>query len=158
MASARVVKKFTRLQKDVLLPPQSSTLAAGVCRRTTVSPDATENTGVVSQIGTGFIAKEPGLMVANSVVQLSKCKTVPLAIVNNTGKTMKLKKGNIIARFEAISEEHDISAVAEVSTSCTSNKKEYVLRLNSPSGESEGVALDELLHRNRDLFAKATPS
>jgi len=154
MASARVVKSFIRLQNDVLLPPQSSTLAVGVCRRATVSPDVTENSRVVRQIGTDFIAKEPGLMVANSVVQLSKCKTVPLAIVNNTGKTMTLNKGNVIARFEAISEEHDISAVAEVSSS-TSNKKEHVSKLNSPHGESEEVALDELLHRHRDLFAEA---
>ena len=50
------------------------------------------------------ISKEPGLMITNSVIKVSKNQRFPLMITNSTNKMIKLNRGCVVAKIEPIEE------------------------------------------------------
>ena len=50
------------------------------------------------------ISKEPGLMITNSVIKVSKNKRFCLMITNATNKMIKLNRGCVVAKIEPIEE------------------------------------------------------
>lgn len=54
----------------------------------------------------GFISKEPGLTVINTVSTLRNDKNVPILIVNSTNKTMKLFRHGVLAKIEKTENEN----------------------------------------------------
>ena len=60
----------------------------------------------ISQIDTGYISSEPGLMlISNVVIKIDKTRQFPIMMVNNTDNTFTLRRGCIIGKIEAIQEE-----------------------------------------------------
>lgn len=68
----------------------------------------------------GFISNEPGILIPNTVVEITKSRTVPLLIVNSTNKIVHLKKNCIIAKAKKINE---INAVQEVNSARYDNSR-----------------------------------
>ena len=58
----------------------------------------------VTATETKFISNEPGLMVSNSVAKLAKNRVLPVMVVNNTNRTIRLSKGSVIAKVELITQ------------------------------------------------------
>ena len=46
----------------------------------------------ISQIDKGFIVNQPGLQIINTVSTLNKDRSLPLLIVNNTNKFIKINR------------------------------------------------------------------
>ena len=150
LTSAELVRSFVRLQHDVVLPAQTCNLVKGVCKRAVLSSGEVENIGTVSQIATGFITKEPGLMVANSLVRINNRKVIPLLVVNQTGKSIRLRKGNVVGLFHGVSDEsHTIAGIDSIAP------------VNEQGGGEQSIPateqglLSQLLHEHGDLFAES---
>ena len=147
LTSAELVRSFVRLQHDVVLPAQTCNLVKGICKKALLSNDEEQNIGTVSQIATGFIAKEPGLMVANSLVRINNHKAIPLLIVNQTGKSIRLRKGNVIGLFNGVSDE----TIATIDSIAVGEREGGELSI---PGTEQGP-LNQLLHEHSDLFAES---
>ena len=53
----------------------------------------------ITQIEKGFIVNEPGLRVINTVAKMRNNRTLPLLIVNNTQKVMKIYRHGLVAKI-----------------------------------------------------------
>ena len=98
-----VVQSFGRLTKDIAIPPQMAM---------TCELKAHKNLGLkvgdlvqVTSIDTGFFGNEPGIFLVNAVGKIHSSGKVYAVIVNNTGRQMTMKKGNVIAVVEKTSED-----------------------------------------------------
>lgn len=69
----------------------------------------------MSSIQNGYVSTEPGLMVANAIVKPNKTGKFPVLIVNNTNKTLKLKKGCVIGKVTEGAEANLIDIKAQIS-------------------------------------------
>ena len=58
----------------------------------------------ISEKDKGFIAKEPGLKFINTITCLSKNRTVPLMIANETNRHFKLYRHGLMVRIAPINE------------------------------------------------------
>ena len=59
---------------------------------------------MINQIDTGFLSREPGVMVMNSLNNIDGNRTFPIGIVNNTSNTFSLKEGNVVAKVSLVLE------------------------------------------------------
>ena len=86
------------------------TIACGKTRlpKTDKSGDMLEITSVEQ----GYILSQLGILIANSVVQGTDKSKMPLYLVNNTNRTITLKKGCVVGRADAITK----SEIASVRT------------------------------------------
>ena len=73
-----------------------------ICQcRARSTPDLPENQLYqIAPTEVGFLNNELGVTVSNSISKLSKNRTVPVMIVNNTNKTYKIKKGCDLAKVD----------------------------------------------------------
>jgi hypothetical protein len=76
----------------------------------------------ISQIDTGYISSEPGLMLSNAVIKRDKTRPFPIMIVNDTDQTFTLRRGCIIGKIEAIQEE-SISSINNINKNRIKNSK-----------------------------------
>ena len=94
------IASTVRMQHTEILKPNSAKVCYGKVRQ---HPDLNVGSKFeVSQIDRGFIVNEPGLTVINSVSQLSKNRTVPLLIVNNTNKMYNINRHGLVARVSSV--------------------------------------------------------
>lgn len=134
------INSLVRLAHDIVLPPQTGLLVQGTCK--------TKNArciGVITATDTGFVAKEPGLLITNTVVNIKR--KIPVSIVNSTNKTFHLKKGNVIGRLTTV-DQGDIS-VNEVSNDDTDDNDNQHM---TPAAYKQEI--DLFIERNKDLFAE----
>ena len=66
------------------MPPQTSVIAR------------VRGTHIITAINTGFMRKEPGLMVGDTLAQVEPRRGCPVLILNETSKAFELKKGNVL--------------------------------------------------------------
>ena len=59
----------------------------------------------ISAVDRGFLANEPGLLVANAVADSNRTRNIPLMLVNNTDKFMRLRRGSVVARADLVPQE-----------------------------------------------------
>lgn len=140
---------LVRVANQRTLKPQTSTIIWGkfkgqkkLDRRTLCS---------ISGINTGFTRLEPGLMVTNSVSKIVKQKKFPILVCNNTDKTMRLNKGNVIAKVEVV--QGDITPISEVVDNIANNTGEAVDIEKVSVPEEYRAQMEKLLRDNEDLFA-----
>ena len=115
----------------------------------------TGNEFVVTQLQTSpCFEDEPGILLPNAVVKVSKNKHIPWAIVNETGRHIHLRKGQVIGIASQYQKTAEVLEIANDSTPET--EKENVLKsLNLeylPSEQRE--ILMTLLQSNVDLFVQ----
>ena len=110
----------------------------------------------ISGVDQGFIGSQPGLMITNTLVKKAKSNKYPVIIVNNTNKTISLKKGCVIARIESVQEKDIISLTDVIKKENKNNSQigdEILNDLNVPSEYREIVL--KVLKNNLDLFASS---
>ncbi len=141
---------LVRVANKTILRPQTSTLVWGKFKGQ--GKRNKREVYHISAIDTGFIGQEPGLMVTNTVSNVSKHKKVPFLICNNTGKSIRLNRGNVVARAE------------EVTGECVSmSDLTHDFTLMDDEGDTGTVIIPEeyreelskLLRDNEDLFANS---
>ena len=59
----------------------------------------------ISVVDRGFLANERGLLVANAVADSVRTRNIQLMLVNNTDKSMRLRRGSVVAKPDLVSQE-----------------------------------------------------
>ena len=98
----------------------------------------------ITAINRGFIAQEPGLMVANAVARVGKRGWFPMMVCNETGKQIETIRSDEMQPVDSEAE----PALAGINAICNTDTDE----LNAPD-EYKG-ALEELTNEFRDMFAE----
>ena len=82
------IASTVRMKKTCLIKPQTALICHGKVRE---NPDLPVGQSYeISQIDRGFIVNQPGLQIINTVSTLAHDRTLPLLIVNNTNKFIKI--------------------------------------------------------------------
>lgn len=104
----------------------------------------------ISPLDRGFLVNQPRLQVINTVSILNKNRSLPLLIVNNTNKFIKIYRHGLMARISVI-QNHDLSTVNSV---IQNNKNKTSLDLNDwdVSDKYRPQVENQVLH-NQELFA-----
>jgi hypothetical protein len=143
-------------KQETVLRPQHSTICMAKIQ---VDPSRTScRLFQVSAADTGFITSEPGLLVCNTVVELHQARTVPIMIVNQTNKTFRLRRGEVLATAESMLEQNLVDFKREVGQVKNSEMGQTKNSLNidpkdisAPPEYQERVT--KLIYNNSDVFA-----
>ena len=93
-----------RLGSTTVLKPQTATVCLGKIKESSDIP--IHQIYSVTAVETNVLSKEPGLMVSNSVAKLNGNRSLPIMIVNNTNRTVRLSKDCIIAKVDKTNQGH----------------------------------------------------
>ena len=111
---------LARLTCDVTLEPESASFIKIKHARNSAHKDAYY---LCDAADVSVIADEPGIIIAPSINYVEKSKSFGIQVVNTSGRRFHLKKGNIIAKIQKISEDMEYEAVSEDGTSSTVSPK-----------------------------------
>ncbi len=154
LESDSYLASLVRLTSRKVLKPQTVVMCWGRFRNQKHIHPPTLCT--VTGIDTGFMNREPGLMVTNSVTRVRKNKAIPILICNNTNRTFTLEKGNVVARVEKVS--GTINSLKEMRTKANqtqqqkANKRVEDEMIDAPKEHCD--TLKGLLDEFEDIFAK----
>ena len=151
------ISSLVRLRTEAVLKPQTGIVCEGVIKS---SHKALKNnsklsfTGEVCALDEGLIANEPGLKLIGSVITVNKSKRLPVAIINTTNKTYRLRRGCIVGKMETIQDQCLVEEVKQEQS--TSEKKKVETVINEDGVPEEYVnRLKDLIEKNSDLFASS---
>ena len=99
------------------------------------------------------IRKEPGLMITNSVIKLSKNQRFSLMITNSTNKMIKLNRGCVVAKIEP-KEECNLTTTLPGKVSINKPPDYDMLRKNIIVDDKHTQNVEQLIKDNIDLFAE----
>ena len=101
------ISSIVRLAQDTILKPHSVTLCTGKLKRHFTADQNSHYE--INGPEQGFLTTDPGLSISPTIINLpiNKC---PMLITNNTGKTVKVKRGCIVASVSPVK----INSVASV--------------------------------------------
>jgi hypothetical protein len=88
------IGSLARTRSKVKIPPQTSHICYCKLRKHPNYPEH-ELYEVIS-LKSGYLENEPGLLLTNSVIKLSKNRKIPVLLVNTTGKTMAIKPEHLL--------------------------------------------------------------
>ena len=148
------MESLVRVSRACRIPPYTAVKCYGKSRAQRRLPKA--GMCEITAINTGFIAQEPGLMVANAVARVGKRGWFPMIVCNETGKHFTLKRGNVIGRIEAIKSEEmqTVDTGTEPALAgFNAIRKTVDNELNAPDEYKR--ALEELTNEFRDIFAES---
>ena len=92
------IASTVRMKRTCLIKPQTAMICYGKVRE---NPDIPAGQSYeISQIDRGFIVNQPGLQIINTVATLSKDRSLPLLIVNNTNKFIKIYRHGLLAKSQ----------------------------------------------------------
>lgn len=89
------IMSLVRLRQALVLRPQTTAICHGRLSKSFNMDKAPLIR--VSSVRRGHIANEPGLMEANVLARACQSHNLPLMIVNNTDKCMRLRRGCVVA-------------------------------------------------------------
>ena len=148
---------LVRVSEDISLYPRSDCqIKCDIVRKRQPG-----ETFVISQLPAApSFANEPGVLLPNAIVKVSKNRCIPWVIVNETGRHIHLKKGSVIGTATKFVEEDEV-AVASVKTEETSENQaetkseqkleEFQLDHVPPEQKEK---LKAALFRNIDVFVQ----
>ena len=111
------------MKTTCLIKPQTAVICNVKCKE---NPDLPVGQSYeISQIDRGFIVNQPGLQEINTVLTLAKDRSLPLIIVNNTNKFIKIYRHGLLAKIMGI--ENNVLTVNSV---IQNNQWENKLNLN----------------------------
>ena len=139
------IASIARLTSKTLLKPQTSKICWARIKNNTAFPSS--ETYQISPVEQGHIANEPGLMVTNSIGKLNKARKIPVLIVNNTNKTINLRRGSVVGKVTLVKS----GEIASVSKSNDNEETSNFPYINVPP-EHRDVIL-RLVDDNSDIFA-----
>ena len=103
----------------------------------------------MSALESGYVLSEPGLMVISTVAKFNKKRQFPLMIVNNTNKTIRLKKNCIVTSANTIEE---VNLVSNKLQRCDGKVDKFDMsEIKVP--ETHRLDITHLLRKNQDIFA-----
>ena len=146
LTSSEIIKSIVRLTKDIKLPPNTGCITTAACKKAILEEGQT--TGLLTEIESGFISREPGLIVVDSLAQIEHGRRVPISIINSTGKTLSLRRGNVVARIQGIEKISQLD-ITDCNTAMSSATSEQT------GGEHTVTDIESLLKLNQDLFAES---
>ena len=132
------IASIVRLAAKAVIKPQTAHVSQGKLKQNVGLNN--EQLFQIASIENGYISNEPGLMIANSVIKPNITGKFPVLIVNDTNKTIKLRKGCVIGRAENTSEIN----VTKVKESLSHSNKTFKQEINpteisAPSEFKENV-------------------
>ncbi len=105
------ISSVVRSKYTTVLKANTATICYGKVRQ---NPDLPERVDYnVSSVDRGFISKEPGLEVINSISCLRKDRSIPILVVNKTNRTLKIFRHGIVAKVESLNG-HNVAEVNSV--------------------------------------------
>ena len=117
-----------RMKKKCLIKPQTALICHGKVRE---NPDLpVEQSYEISQIDRGFIVNQAGLQIINTVSTLAHDRSLPVLIVNNTNKLIKIYRYGLLAKITGI--QNNLSIVNSVIKNNQSNDKLNLNNLDVP--------------------------
>ena len=142
------VSSVARIKYTTLLKPHSATICYGKIRQ---NPDIPVKTDYqVSAVCKGFVHREPGLQVVDSVSRLRKDRSIPILVTNNTNKFIKIFRHGVLAKVESLVNQN----MAEVSSVMKGQKFDSKVDLKDLHVSEEfRDKIEPLIVRNSDLFA-----
>ena len=142
------VASTVRMKNTCVLKPNTACICYGKVRN---NPDLPSGQSYdISEIERGFLAKEPGLKVINTVSCLNKNRTIPLLVVNETNRHFKLYRHGLMARISPVNDTKIVDATSIIKNSPIDSK----LNLNDLDVSSEyRPQIEKLVKMNCDLFA-----
>ena len=141
------IASTVRVKKTCLIKPQSAIICHGRVRENPNLPVG-QSYGI-SQIDKGFIVNQPGLQVINTVSTLAKDRSLPLLIVNNTNKFIKIYRHGLLAKLAGIK-----NNVSTVNSIIQNNQCESKLNLNDLDVPQQyRPQIEKIILQNQDLFA-----
>ena len=139
------IATIVRMKRDCLIKPQTAVVCYGKVRE---NPDLpVGEVYEVSQIKKGFLVNYPGLQVIDTVSTLNKDRSLPLLVVNNTNKFIKIYRHGLLAKISPI--QNRISSVSPVKQ--TVDNKMNLNYLDVP--DQFRSKINRLSLENKDLFA-----
>ena len=105
---------------------------------------------MTSQINGRLISKESGLKFINCLTTLSKDRTIPLIVVNETNRHLKIYRHGLIARLSPVNESNIIDTCSVIKNGSTDNKID-LKDLHVP--ERYRNRIEMLVLKNKNLFA-----
>lgn len=142
------IASIVRMKYTTVLKPQTAQICFGKVRQ---NPDIPCGQNYqISETDKGFISKEPGLTVINTVSTLRNDRSVPILIVNSTNKTMKIFRHGVLAKIEK-TENENLKDINSVLQSKESNEGLNLKDLSCPCEFKDKI--EKLVLRNKDLFA-----
>ena len=105
----------------------------------------------ISQIDRGFVVNQPGLQIINTVATLSKDRSLPLLIVNNTYKFIKIYRHGLLAKISGIQNNVNITNVNSVFQNQKCDSKLNLKDIDVPA--EYRTKIEKLILKNQDLFA-----
>ena len=142
------IASTVRMKRTCLIKPQTAMICYGKVRE---NPDLPVGQSYeISQIDKGFIVNQPGLPIINTVSTLNKDRSLPLLIVNNTNKFIKIYRHGLLAKFSGI--QNNVATVNSVMKNKPCNNNTLDLKyLDVPKQYRSKI--EKLVLRNQDLFA-----
>ncbi|MET0107142.1 MAG: retropepsin-like aspartic protease [Sedimenticola sp.] len=143
------IASLVRTKTTVILKPQTATVCLGKIKN---SPNFhSSQIYSVTAAETKFISNEPGLMVSNSVAKLTKDRVLPIMVVNNTNRTLRLSRGCVIAKVELINQKHVHNLDSIEKHVDLTEQKDWTTEVTAPQNHKETVL--DFLRNHQDLFA-----
>ena len=99
------ISSVLRLSNKTLLKPQTA-YVCWIKARKFHKCYTNSNLYEISAVDTNFIGSQSGVMIGNSVVNMSANNRYPVMIIDNTSKTIALKKGCVIGNVSPVSEQN----------------------------------------------------
>lgn len=142
------IASLVRLKNKLVVRPQTMIVCPGKVNRNFKSNGMSQIQ--LSAVSRGYVANEPGLLVANVVTELRRARDIPLMIVNNTDKFIRLRRGCVVARADLVPKEM-VNPLGRECASVEQTEKLNLSEIDTPL-EFKGL-VSELVETNRDLFA-----
>jgi hypothetical protein len=141
------IASIVRCVKDAVLKPQTVNVCPVKLKN---NPSfGTTNLVELSALESGYVSSEPGLMVISTVAKFNKTRQFPLMIVNNTNKTIRLKKNCIVASANKIEEVNLVSNKLQRWDETVD--KFDMSQIKVP--ETHRLDITNLIRKNQDIFA-----
>jgi len=143
---------IARLTRHTVLKPQTAyRLLARTKRNGLRSNQNYDFTG----ISNSFFDNEPGLTIVNSVVKTTRDRKFPILIINNTHKTIRLRRNCPIGQLQSIQDNEicSIESVIKNNTPKSGLSKDEILSDLHVAGDQKENILPILL-KHRTLFAR----
>lgn len=142
------VASTVRMKRTCVIKPQTARICYGKVRNNPNLPSG--QMYEISEIDRGFLTNEPGLKIINTVSSLAKDRSLPVLIVNNTNKFLKIHRHGLLARISEI-KETEVTHINSVIQNKDCNNTMNLKDLDVP--EKYRSEIENLILKNKDLFA-----
>ena len=145
------IASIVRLKHSVKLEPQTAKISYVKVRNNPNLPVKARYQ--IYETERGCLSKEPDVSLINSVSILGKDRTIPVMIVNQTNKFIRLPRHGLVGKVEIVSENSEIKCVNTVASKNVEDKSSDI-NLNDiqvpPQYQSK---IRKLITENQDIFA-----